>query len=114
MEMGRGTVTPGRIDMDGRNSLFLGAASYWEICIKASLGRIELADDWVAVFDREMRANGIAWLEAKKEHFLGVVALPFIHRDPFDRLLVAQALNDRLALVTHHARIAEYGVKLVW
>ena len=100
--------------LDERNVLLFSAASYWEICIKVSLGKLELGESWAAVFDREMRINAIAWLEAKKEHFRGVIELPFIHRDPFDRLLVAQALHERCAVVTHDPRFGEYGVKQVW
>lgn len=100
--------------LDERNDLLLSAASYWEICIKVSLGKLELVEGWTAVFDREMRVNGIEWLEARKEHLRGVIDLPFIHRDPFDRLLVAQARYERCAVVTHDPRFADYGVKLVW
>lgn len=100
--------------LDDRNSLLLSAASYWEICIKLSLGRLELREDWHRTFDREMRVNGISWLEITREHLRGIVGLPLIHRDPFDRLLVAQARHERCVIVSSDARIAEYEVKCLW
>jgi PIN domain nuclease of toxin-antitoxin system len=96
------------------NSLFLSLASYWEICLKLSIGKLMLADGWPRIFEREIRRNGIHWLDLKSEHFRGVIDLPFHHRDPFDRLLIAQAIHERCALVTGDSWIPRYGIKTVW
>ena len=103
-----------RAILDEANLLFLSPASYWEICVKLSIGKLVLADGWPRLFEREIRRNGIRWLDLKPEHFRGIIDLPFLHRDPFDRLLVAQAIQERCALVTGDPLIPRYGVKTVW
>lgn len=100
------------LDID--NELFFSAASYWEICIKCSLGKIDLANDWAQIFDQEMAANGIKWLPVAKEHCRRVSSLPFIHRDPFDRMLIAQADEEGMSLLTADERIRQYSVNVVW
>ena len=77
--------------LDDINSVYLSPASYWEICIKISVEKLVLVDGWPRLFEREMRRNAIHWCELKPEHLQGIIDLPFIHRGPFDRLLVAQA-----------------------
>jgi PIN domain nuclease of toxin-antitoxin system len=96
---------------DPGNQLFLSAASSWEIAIKAQLGRLELPDDpkrWVP--DR-MRAIGAEPLPVEHNHALAVFDLPLLHRDPFDRLLVAQARGHRLRIVTADNMIDRYDVE---
>ena len=100
--------------LDTNNTLFLSAASYWEICIKISIGRLELASDWIKVFDEEMRLNNIQWLPITKEHSQGVLALPMLHRDPFDRMLIAQAQYENMTLLTVDAHIRAYDVSTIW
>lgn len=100
--------------LDQENETHLSAASYWEISIKVSIGRLVLADDWIEVFDRELAANRIKWLPIKKEHCAGVVNLPMIHRDPFDRLLIAQALFEQMTLLTHDEYIQQYDAPFLW
>ena len=80
------------------NELFFSLAGYWEICLKYSLGKLTLKPGWPQVLDREMARNGIQWLPIQKEHLLGVLDLPFLHRDPFDRLLVAQARHEQMVI----------------
>ncbi len=59
--------------LDRENTLFLSAASYWEICIKISVGKIALAANWSQVFEEEITANGIQWLQIEKEHSRKVI-----------------------------------------
>lgn len=96
------------------NDLYLSAASYWEICIKHSLGKLDLDKDWNEVFDREMLLNGIKWLPIEKEHSQGIIALPMIHRDPFDRLLIAQAYAEGMTLLTADSNIEQYDIPTIW
>jgi PIN domain nuclease of toxin-antitoxin system len=103
-----------RAILDGDNLLFLSPASYWEMCIKISIGKLVLADGWSRLFEREMRRNGIRWLEMTAEHFRGTIDLPFHHRDPFDRLLVSQAVHERCSIVTADPWIPRYRVKTIW
>lgn len=100
--------------LDPVNELFLSAASYWKICIKVSIGKLTLMSDWPEVIDRELVANGIEWLSVAKEHCQAVVTLPFHHRDPFDRILVAQAICESLSLLSDDPLLREYDAPVVW
>ncbi len=106
--MARGVIA------DGGNTLYLSAASGWEIVIKAGLGRLQVADELERFVPEQMALNGIEGLPVAVAHALRVGALPLHHRDPFDRLLVAQAALEDLAIVTGDPQIAEYGVHTVW
>lgn len=95
------------------NELILSAASVWEMAIMASLGRLTLpmsVEDSIA----EKVESGFSVLSVDWTHAAAVEVLPPYHRDPFDRLLVAQALAENLALVTNDPAIRSYGVKVVW
>jgi PIN domain nuclease of toxin-antitoxin system len=100
------------LDID--NNVFLSAASYWEICIKNSIGKLTLADDWADQFDTEMRVNNIQWLPIAKPHARKIIELPLIHQDPFDRLLIAQALCEEMTILTSDGNIARYAVSTLW
>ena len=100
------------LDID--NDLYFSAASYWEICIKHSLGKLDLGENWNKIFDREMLLNGIKWLPIEKEHSQGIIDLPVIHRDPFDRLLIAQARAENMTMLTADSQIQQYDVSTIW
>jgi PIN domain nuclease of toxin-antitoxin system len=91
---------------DGRNHIYVSAAVAWEIAIKKSLGKLETPDD----LDKMIDANRFRPLPVTIAHALGVLALPDHHRDPFDRILIAQALHEGLRLVTRDQEIAKYPV----
>jgi PIN domain nuclease of toxin-antitoxin system len=99
---------------DGDNQLFLSAASGWEIAIKAGLGRLRISDEPRRFVFRHMSINGIDPLPVLLEHALHVYSLPGHHRDPFDRLLVAQSELDKLPVVTADPQVTQYGVEVVW
>lgn len=88
----------------------VSSASLWEIAIKHSLGKLEVPDD---LPDR-IAGEGFAWLPISPSHAWRVRELPAHHRDPFDRLLVAQSLDERLPILTADARFRDYGVDAVW
>ena len=93
--------------LDPQQDLLFSAASLWEIAIKSSLGR----EDFVVeprVLRRSLLDNGYTELPITGEHAVSVEVLPEIHRDPFDRLLVAQALCEGVTLVTADATVAKY------
>ncbi|MEK6608398.1 MAG: type II toxin-antitoxin system VapC family toxin [Myxococcota bacterium] len=96
------------------NEFFLSAASVWEMAIKTSLGRLALGVDLDHLVRKEAPARGIAHLPVEPEHALAVAALPFHHRDPFDRLLVAQARLEGLRLLSADAALDKYGVPRIW
>lgn len=104
-----------RVTEDEGNEVLVSVASVWEIAIKASLGRL---DPDVAEIERslpdDMERHAFQPLPVLMRHALRVATLPPVHRDPFDRLLVAQAIVDDLHLVTADRELSAYGVKVVW
>lgn len=89
-------------------SVFVSRASLWEIAIKISSGKLKMD---AGKFVSSIEQNGFEWLDIKNEHLLTVAALPLYddHRDPFDRLLVAQSRSEPLVLLTVDAKLARYG-----
>jgi PIN domain nuclease of toxin-antitoxin system len=102
------------IFLDPQNSLFFSIASLWEICIKISLEKIALKTGWLQTIQKEMKINTILWLPIETEHCAKVVALPFHHRDPFDRLLVAQTMVEDLRLLSRDSQLSAYNIKRIW
>jgi PIN domain nuclease of toxin-antitoxin system len=103
-----------KIISDGKNELFLSAASGWEIAIKAQLGRIKIPDKPELFISEQMVANAIQGLPIQISHALHVYNLPAYHRDPFDRMLVAQAQLEGLPILTDDPQISQYPVKVIW
>jgi PIN domain nuclease of toxin-antitoxin system len=99
---------------DPENALYFSVASLWEVAIKSSLGREDFQVD-TARLRRGLVDNGYIELPIVAGHAIAVADLPHLHRDPFDRILIAQAKHEGLLLLTADARIAAYGgpVRLV-
>lgn len=95
---------------DERNKLLLSAASSWEIAVKYQLGKLPLPEAPERYVPGRMRAIGAEALAIEHPHALAVARLPPLHRDPFDRLLVAQAELLGLTIVTADSAIAEYPI----
>lgn len=85
-----------------------------ELAIKQSLKKIELPGKVTSWLPDALVRTGFEWLGIEPAHALGVVALPWHHRDPFDRLLIAQAQCERLRLVTHDRTVGKYKVDVLW
>jgi len=98
---------------DTSNDLFLSAASAWEIAIKYALGKLPLPEPPDRYVASRLELSGTAALPVEIRHAVHVAALPPHHRDPFDRLLVAQAQLENLVLVTADGQLAPYGVEMV-
>jgi PIN domain nuclease of toxin-antitoxin system len=94
---------------DGRNLVFVSAATAWEIAIKKSLGKLRAPDNYLEALERYRFTP----LDITSEHALAVEHLPPHHQDPFDRLLVAQAMLEKLTIITHDARIAAYETRIL-
>ncbi|MGH7176504.1 MAG: type II toxin-antitoxin system VapC family toxin [Tepidisphaeraceae bacterium] len=99
---------------DPSSELLLSAASGWEIAIKTRLGKIKLATTPEIFVPQHMSSNRIAPLAVEMRHALQVSALPDPHRDPFDRLIIAQCQVEGIPIVTNDAAMARYGVKVLW
>lgn len=93
------------------NELLLSAVSSWEIAIKYSLGRLELPEPPMEFVPSRMVRSGVIGLAVEHRHALAVAELPAHHRDPFDRLLVAQALVESLPILTADPQLSRYGVE---
>lgn len=100
--------------LDSRNEVYYSAASVWEIAIKTNLRRKDFRIDLDALLDA-LRKSGFVELPITAVHAAGVVRLPAIHKDPFDRLLVAQSMAEPMTLLTNDATLGDYwdGVKVV-
>jgi len=99
---------------DGENQVFLSAVSMWEIVLKARAGKLHVEGSVAKVLEEQMRQARISPLAIYPAHVLRVAALPPIHKDPFDRLLIAQAQAENLALVTRDPEIRRYTVQVIW
>ncbi len=102
------------IFLDQGNSLFFSAACMWELCIKVSLGKLTLKSGWRKVISDEMETNVIHWLPIEKQHCTELTNLPFHHRDPFDRMLIAQAKVESMTLLSRDRQLSAYGIMRVW
>lgn len=92
---------------DSNNLVFVSAATVWEVSVKSSIGKLDVDESWLdALRADEMQPLPISWNHADR-----VRQLPAIHRDPFDRLLIAQALEEHLVLVTADKTIPQYPVR---
>jgi PIN domain nuclease of toxin-antitoxin system len=98
---------------DVEAELYLSAASVWEMAIKANLGRLQLPAS-VADYVQSKISGGFQILPVEWMHAAAVEALPAHHRDPFDRLLAAQSLAEKIPLVTADPAFKAHGVTVVW
>ena len=115
------TQEPARISLfaadaldDSANELFLSHASLWEIHLKCAAGKLQLPAaprEWI---DQQLSRRGLVELPIDLKSLHGTSDLPPIHKDPFDRLLVAQALMHDLAIVTPDPLIQKYSAKFIW
>jgi PIN domain nuclease of toxin-antitoxin system len=95
---------------DAANEKFVSIASIWETAIKASVGKMTLSAPFNSLFPHQLQINGFDLLPIKVEHASIITTLPFHHRDPFDRLLIAQAIEEKLSLVSVDDIFDEYGI----
>jgi PIN domain nuclease of toxin-antitoxin system len=96
------------------NQLFLSVGSTWEIAIKVSIGKLPLPEPVDIYTASRMRLMGAKHLDILYSHACRISSLPLIHRDPFDRLLIAQALVENVTLVTAEEILQQYDVSLLW
>jgi len=99
---------------DPKNTLLFSAASVWEIAIKVSIGKFTLADPYDVFMNQAISTTGLTILPIEVRHAATLAALPRHHRDPFDRMLVAQALVETMPLVSTDAVFDAYGVNRLW
>jgi PIN domain nuclease of toxin-antitoxin system len=99
---------------DRSNDLILSVASVWEMQIKLQLGKLKLESSLVDLIESQQRANDLQVLSLELRHVLALSDLPPHHKDPFDRLLIAQAATEDAFLVSADEAFSRYSVRLLW
>ncbi len=103
-----------RNEIEDENAInFVSIASLWEIAIKASLGKIELKTSFNQI-NNKLVENGFEILPITFEDTLIISNLPFHHRDPFDRIIIAQAMTNKMTIFSKDGQFSLYGVKVIW
>lgn len=115
------TMTPQKLSasvqtifQDPLNSIFLSIVSVWEMQIKIQTGKFAFPDTLDKVIMNQRRQNAIRLFQINTKHIYGLANLPFLHKDPFDRLLISQSIAANIPLITDDAQIVKYPVKAVW
>lgn len=96
------------------NSLYFSMVSLWEMAIKISLGKLALIEGWQDIFKAELQANHIYPVAIEWEVIKLIQTLPFHHRDPFDRMLIAQALSQGCGFISADQQIQAYDLAVLW
>lgn len=99
---------------NGEEDLYLSAASSWEIAIKTKLGKFKLAEPPGHYVPKRLAAQGIQPLSINQRHSLKVYDLPLHHDDPFDRLIIAQALEEGMVILTSDRTFGKYPAQVLW
>ena len=100
------------IEADDTNN-FVSIVSLWEIAIKISLGKLELKTPFNQI-GRQITENGFDILPVTFEDTLLIASLPFHHKDPFDRIIIAQAITNKLTIISKDEQFFNYSVKVLW
>ena len=95
-----------RILENPSNEVAVSVVCYWEIAIKKGLKKLEIPDDWADKIEK----TGFSWLNLEPKHIRQLEKLPLLHKDPFDRLLVAQAQVEKFKFLTLDEKILEYAI----
>lgn len=104
-----------RKSIDSKDGLiFISPASLWEIAIKISIGKYILPFPFESFWDEQMRINNFSLLSITLSHAARIASLPFHHRDPCDRLIIAQSIEEDMAVVSHDISFDLYGVNRIW
>lgn len=99
---------------DPANQVFLSVASVWELQIKIKLGKFSLSDKLENVIAQQRQTNNLLLLSVQLSHALHLENLPLHHKDPFDRMLVAQTVVENLRIITADRQFSVYGVATLW
>jgi PIN domain nuclease of toxin-antitoxin system len=108
------SATARTLVQDASNEILISPASYWEIAIKISIGKWKLNRPYEEFIDLALNRYGFVVLPILPSHTAKVIRLPFHHKDPFDRLMVAQALVEGISIVSNDPALDAYGVTRHW
>jgi PIN domain nuclease of toxin-antitoxin system len=112
--MGNPRITPEVRSQIENNENFLSIASIWEIAIKSNLGKLNLGMTIDMLVEQQVIANGIELLNITTSHLAIVAILPLHHRDPFDRLLIAQAMVEGVPILSADCALDNYSIQRLW
>jgi PIN domain nuclease of toxin-antitoxin system len=99
---------------DPKNNLFLSMASVWEIQIKVQIGKLKLNPTLSQTIADHEKSSQLTILPIHSQHIYNLSQLPFHHKDPFDRMLISQAMTEGLSLLSKDAQITKYQVNVIW
>lgn len=102
------------IYLNAENEIFFSMASIWELAIKSSINKISFEKDLEEFIDTHIKGNNIEVLKIELPHLLRIESLPFHHRDPFDRLIIAQAIENNLIILSSDKVFDKYKIKRIW
>lgn len=108
------TVKARKLIENENNLILLSSASLWEIAIKVGLGKLTLSEPFETLIPEQLSMNGFQILDINVSHSAKIIDLPFHHRDPFDRLLIAQALTEEIPIISSDEIFDKYGVTRLW
>ncbi len=100
--------------MDPANEKLVSPASYWEIAIKISVEKYALSQPYEVFMEEAIDKNGFGYLHIEPKHTARLTNLPFHHKDPFDRLLVAQAMVEGTPIISNDSVLDAYGITRLW
>ncbi|GIK61367.1 MAG: type II toxin-antitoxin system VapC family toxin [Ignavibacteriota bacterium] len=103
-----------KIFLDEENEIFISVASLWEIAIKVSLKRLNLGQTLNEFYIRHIVGNKIRLMDIKVEHLAELEYLEFHHRDPFDRLIISQAIVEKIHVLSKDKVLSKYPIKRIW
>ena len=95
------------------NELYISRISLWEIAIKIKIGKLNIKMNFIDICVA-LKENDFILLDLKNKHIVETLALPFHHRDPFDRMLIAQAKTENLTIITKDQNFSEYNIDILW
>ena len=96
------------------NQKLISTATYWEIAIKVSIGKLDLGEPYRAFMHREIARNHFDLLPVSVDHAAAISVLPFHHRDPFDRMLIAQAMVEQVSIISGDRAFDAYPITRLW
>jgi PIN domain nuclease of toxin-antitoxin system len=99
---------------DPANLVFVSAASHWEIAIKISTGKLKLAESFLDFVQHAITDNGFSIVPIETRHTAQLTTLPYHHRDPFDRLMVAQAIVETMPIISVDPALDSYAIRRIW
>lgn len=108
------SATARNLIIDSSNEIEISPATYWEIAIKISIGKYSLPEPFEQFMEREITTNQFRVLHIEPKHVTPLTTLPFHHRDPFDRLLIAQAMVEQIPIVSSDSVMDDYPITRLW